>query len=568
MTPKALLLFFFMLRHIRLQLILVVAVIVSPALTACNEQYSAKNAWGPVVELRDDTDRWPEGKPSGGWWVTPIHATLLPNGKVLIAGWGRRDYVDCTKGGDQRNGTSFLLDPSTVISGTLKIVPLDEQGSTPTDVLFCGGHAPLADGRILYAGGQRHGKPDMGLNYARLYHPNENSFTRIDAPMSGGPGGEEGMRWYPTATRLADSRVLVTGGFTRYGDSKFGNLSIELFDELEYNNGTHPWQLLIPHSEGLSDMTPGIHDYTHVHLLPVPVPAARGNGFDRRVVMFGGSGTMLLFNYNDELPVGDRFMVPPHGHRGGRGDGSTGALMPTGEILVLGGTGDHITSQRADFYHPHTDTWSSVDTLIGRWHPASVLLPDGTVLIVNGEAKPGFPGDQRQPQTIDPITHKVTTWPAWPDDSRVRGYHNIAILLKDGRVLLGGGIDPEHSTFACERPDVRIYSPAYLEKGPRPTLVDVDEPVQLTVGGPEVSFNYTNGTIRSGNGVVLMAVGATTHAFDQNQRYIVLDFKVSQSGVVRVVPPADYFQAPAGDYILFVVSEAGVPSKGKHVRLS
>lgn len=530
-------------------------------------QGASLDSWGPVVELRDDTEGTSKGKPPGGWWVTPIHATLLPSGEVLITGWSRRDRHDCTQGGFQRNGTTFILDPSTLTESTVRIISLDEQNSSGGDVLFCSGHVPLSDERIFYAGGQRHAVPDRGLNYARLFQIQKKTFSRIETMMRGGPVGEQGVRWYPTATRLPDSRVMVTGGFTRFGHHSFGNLSIELFDERAFDAGTHPWKLLVSHDGGVSDMTPGLHDYTHVYVLPDSVPDKKDNGIARQVAMLGGAGTMLLLNTDDDLEERERLMAPPHGQRQGGGDGSSGALLSTGEILVLGGTDEQGTSQRADFYNPQTDTWSFLDTHIGRWHPTSVLLSDGTVLIVNGESKPGFLGDPRRPQTIDPVTQTITTASAWPDDSRMRGYHNIAILLKDGRVLLGGGVDPEHSVQACERPDVRIYSPAYLEKGPRPTLVDVREPVQMAVGGPEVSVQVTNGAIRSGNGVVLMALGSVTHAFDQNQRYIPLEFTESQAGSINISPPVSYQHAPPGNYMLYVVNEEGVPSNGKHVLL-
>ena len=81
-----------------------------PFIHGCFESPST-DSWGPVVELRDDTQSWPDGKPAGGWWVTPIHATLLPSGNILITGWGRRDRTECAQGGTRKHGTSFLLDP-------------------------------------------------------------------------------------------------------------------------------------------------------------------------------------------------------------------------------------------------------------------------------------------------------------------------------------------------------------------------------------------------------------------------------------------------------------------------
>src|SRR5262249_14201812 len=113
-------------------------------------------------------------------------------------------------------------------------------------------------------------------------------------------------------------------------------------------------------------------------------------------------------------------------------------------------------------------TWRTKDTGIGRRNGASVLLPDGKVLLVNGWDEEGrLPGDRKRPQVLDPKTLAVDTFGAWHDDSRERGYHSFALLLKDGRVLIGGGIYPrvdgvEIASIGCERTDVRIYEPANL----------------------------------------------------------------------------------------------------------
>ena len=80
-------------------------------------------------------------------------------------------------------------------------------------------------------------------------------------------------------------------------------------------------------------------------------------------------------------------------------------------------------------------------------------------------------------------------------------------------------------------------------------------------------LKFTNRPLRPKIGVVLMALGSTTHAFDQSQRYVPLHFKSLATGTIQVSPPKDYFQAPAGDYILFLVNDLGIPSEGTHVQL-
>jgi len=465
-----------------------------------------------------------------------------------------------------------VLDPDDLTNGELAIDPIDERPEQSSDVLYCAGHTPMADGRILYAGGSHYeglGTPqqlEFGLDYARVFDPGGRSFQRVTTPMAGGPSGFEGMRWYPTTTRLPDARVLVTGGFTRCCGPQFTNLSIEAFDPKVFDAGTQPWSTLVTHAQGSPEIGSSIKDFPRVFTLPTAVPQESAAGISRQVAILGAAGKVMLFNTRPDVPGSLRTTARANARRAGNGsaDDATVALVSTGEILVVGGTPDQGAAQRADLYDPAADRWRSINTGISRYNAASVLLPDGTTLIVNGDG--GNAGDRRRPQLLDPRTSTVATFPPWADDNGVRGYHSWALLLKDGRVLLGGGTNSEHD-IGCERPDLRIYEPAYLRKGERPEITTGGTPT-FNVGGAPVTIDFTSKDgLAAQGGAVLMALGSFTHGFDENQRYVALAFDELSSGRIALHAPASASIAPPGDYILYLVSGAGVPSVGVHVRV-
>src|SRR6185295_13872253 len=72
--------------------------------------------------------------------------------------------------------------------------------------LFCAGHAFLADGRLLVAGGIVGLSDDTGPRESTLFDSTTDSW-------SAGPLMTTG-RYYPTTTTLGDGRVLVQGGTT------------------------------------------------------------------------------------------------------------------------------------------------------------------------------------------------------------------------------------------------------------------------------------------------------------------------------------------------------------------
>jgi hypothetical protein len=557
--------------------------------------------WEPVVQLKDNTNKFPgtpdRPKPDGGWWVTPIHATLLPEGKALITGWSRFDFSDCRIHRTRQNGESFLIDPKDLDGGqprTMFVKPIDEQARPGNlDVLYCAGNVTMKDGRVLYVGGARYqhlgdnpGELEYGLNYSRIFDPATHTFSRLDYSPKGSPPKlrsmdwyEDGMMWYPTETRLPGGKIMVTGGFDKNcSDGTCMNRDIEIFDTDALLAGKDPWSTWINNDQVKSTVyDPGIKDYTHTFLLYQPMPASLGGGTARDVLVMGYPGRIAGISLDSKTAPENRLYIPDddEAHSFGRPSAgvawdSSAALVGTGEIMIVGGgPGAKAEAQRIDLYNPQTGRWRSKDMGITRHNPATTLLPDGSVLITNGE--PGDDvknaiGDRHQAQIYDPYTDELTTLPTWPDTNPAdRGYHSFSLLLKDARIMTGGGM-VTLAEVGCERPDLRLFNPPYLTKGPRPALKDDVENSQIHIGST-FELEISGEQPRDDRGVVLMAIGSETHSFDQNQRYIPLKFTRVSDKHVKVSGPDNATIAPEGTYLLFLVSDQGVPSEGKIVHV-
>jgi len=387
---------------------------------------------------------------------------------------------------------------------------------------------------------------------------------------------EDGMMWYPTETRLPGGKILVAAGFNRNcGNGTCFNRDLEIFDPEALAQNQTPWSTLLRHDQAPNVYDPGIKDYTHSFLLPTPIPKERGNGIERESVLMGYPGKVALLSLAPNVSNADRVFIPPTAGRPGNAMAwdSSSALVGTGEILVMGGGADPKgEAQRIDLYNPYKATWRSKDTGITRHNPTTTLLPDGTVLILNGEPgndkqpgeDPNVLGDRRQPQIYDPYTDILTTLSAWPDENpQERGYHSFSLLLMDGRILLGGGM-VGLGQVGCERPDARIFNPPYLFKGERPKIENFTNPIKL---GRTFDLIYSGISLRRSRGVALMALGSETHSFDQNQRYVPLEVVSEIEHLLQVKAPADSRIAPEGNYVLYLIGENGVPAAGRLVQV-
>jgi hypothetical protein len=186
-----------------------------------------------------------------------------------------------------------------------------------------------------------------------------------------------------------------------------------------------------------------------------------------------------------------------------------------------------------------------------------VVLPNGQVLVVGGLDNGAAFSDEGAiliPELFDPATN---SWTELAPMVTPRPYHSIALLLADGRVLAGGG-GLCGSTCPANHPDVEIFSPPYLFKGPQPVITAA--PSAITYGS---TFGVsTEGTV---TGFSLVRMSSVTHSVNTDQRYLRL--ASSGTGAARTISaPINRNLAPPGYYMLFALNR-DVPSKAAIVRV-
>ncbi|MBB5869659.1 hypothetical protein F4553_003038 [Allocatelliglobosispora scoriae] len=179
-------------------------------------------------------------------------------------------------------------------------------------------------------------------------------------------------------------------------------------------------------------------------------------------------------------------------------------------------------------------------------------------MLVTGGAREnnGNGGYVTNPEIWDPNTGNWTEVVIPQEHARL--YHSTALLLPDGRVMVGGGAPgPRNYT------DVEYYSPNYLFDGnnaaPRPVISAA--PAKIGYNG---SFQITaTGTVSR---VTLLRNGSVTHGFNNDQNFQELAFSQS-GGTVTITSPLNGNYAPPGSYMLHVFDAAGTPSVAKLIKI-
>lgn len=240
--------------------------------------------------------------------------------------------------------------------------------------------------------------------------------------------------------------------------------------------------------------------------------------------------------------------------------------------LLLNSPGTYVGTpfSRIDTVSTRGDEVGYVSRLTGpmnnrRWYPSGVLLPTGEVLAFNGGDRdgvvaPGLDKPIKQTELFDPESE---TWKPMASSRNPRTYHNTAILMPDGRVLVGGhapistaylsNINLEEAGFSPNDgrdPSFEIYTPPYISED-RPVIKNsTDQPQPVSLGQSLPIKTPDAADIES---VMLIRRTATTHLVDGDQRAVKLPFEASGNRVTAQIPSQPAV-APAGQYLVFINS--------------
>ena len=459
--------------------------------------------------------------------ILAVHAALLHTGDVLWFAGSGADPDDHDAGHFRTRVWHY---PSRDFSAP----------RTPID-LFCAGQTFLEGGRLLAAGGTARYTPFRGIRDVLAFDPEDGRWVRVRRMLK--------PRWYPTLITLGDGRVLSVSG---RGASRELVLDPEVFESGE------GWTRLP--SPGL------IPWYPHLFLL------ADGRVFYSGGQMSGNRGVRpQVFN-----PRNGRTRVVPGLPQAKFRNQSASVLVGDARdqrVMIAGGGGaqlhDHGDDEPEDLPHVATDSCAIVDLSADepryrragalnepRMHLNATLLPDRTVLASGGARVQEHKVDASlHAELYDPRTRK---WKLGAESRVPRLYHSTALLVPDGRVVTAGS-NPRPKADELR---IEVYSPPYLFRGPRPEL-DLARN-HVAYGGRLRATVPGAADLREIN---LLRAGATTHAFNNEQRLLGLDYTVDAADRVTLTFPRRRNVAPPGWYMVFAISADGVPSIGQFVRL-
>jgi hypothetical protein len=258
-------------------------------------------------------------------------ATLLPNGKVLIAGGYNGSYLSSAELFDHATRT-FMPASKMVTARSGHVATL------------------LHSGKVLLVGGT--GVGWSFLADAELYDPATNSFTATGSMLM--------ARESHIATLLANGKVLITGGHKGRRPSITIYSSAEIYDP----------------ATGLFSATGDMTRIRHKHEATLLT--------DGRVLVVGGAdeqdGRHAYTSAEIYNPATGTFTINGNMNASRYKLQGTAVLLNNGKVLIAGG------ADRAEIFDPGANRFSYVAGNMGtpRFFATATLLKNGQVLITGG----------------------------------------------------------------------------------------------------------------------------------------------------------------------------------------
>ncbi|KAE8023331.1 hypothetical protein FH972_009039 [Carpinus fangiana] len=520
----------------------------------------------------------------GGQWfllhssigVSAMHMQLLKNNKVVIF-----DRMDMGPSNLSLPRNYCIQRPNKTLDCTAHSLLYDVASNTFRPLLFktdtwCSSGSVDSDGTLIQTGGFNDGE-----RVFRKFTPCDDNACEWEEF----PGGLKDRRWYASNQVLPDGRALILGGRQAYTYEFFPN---------DRPPTSYYMRFLRKTTDRYGDEN---NLYPFQHLLP-----------DGNLFIFANRRS-ILFDYKRNRIVKELPLIPGAFKRNYPSTGSSVLLplrlngthgLPEAEVMVCGGApcGAFNMSDKNRVFVSAANTcgrlrvtdpqprWVMEEMPMPRVMSDMLLLPTGDVLLING-AMNGTAGWE---DATNPVYSPVIYRPNEPDPERrfvvlkpsriPRMYHSTAVLLPDGRILVGGSNPHTRYNFTA-KPfptdlSLEAYHPYYLYPlvSPlRPSILSVESLGSTVSYGQVFSVTFALRVFRPERGidVSLIAPPFNTHSSSMSQRMVVVEvvgleqlsfftFKITVIG-----PPTDTV-APPGYYMLFVV-HAAIPSHAVWVKV-
>jgi hypothetical protein len=513
-----------------------------------------------------------------------------------------------TDGGASGVGQSQYLFPNA--PGPLAAI-FNDQGPG-SGALFCSDLVILSNGQVLVPGGtDYYAEPKLpgtpfgvaelqGLRNTRIFDPGTGTWYQ-SSPMNWG-------RWYPSLVTLGNGQVFVASGVTKllkpvYDTPETALLSGTNVEQTEtYNPTTGKWTTNQPTADHSLPLFPRLHLLPDGHVYY----DAGGQDFNPMGQAYDEALWNLTASYNPATQTWTDLGIPfgistnsanplntsiSAGFRGS----SFSIMLPltpdasgnynTAQFLSAGGVlgtapGVYLANASSIINTVNTaggtETFSSAATGAlnnARWFSSGVLLPTGQVIAFNGGNRddvvlPGTSFPVTQAEMFDPTTK---TWSPLASSGDPRTYHNTAMLLPTGQVLVGGH-SPISTGYAYNTtlpggfvkqqrdPSFQIYNPPYLEWGiPQPVITSVTGTTPAVLSGlpfnnamPGDTLTINTPQAPAIDTVTLVRNTALTHEIDGDQRTVVAPIIGRTATTVTIKVPGSANVVPPGPYMLFI----------------
>ena len=557
------------------------------------------------IELKDDEipkDADVKGlwSPSFDWPVIAVHSILLPDETVMTFGsYGIKEKeegknisqnkklkltdnyeLERDKGTKQWKHHDVLSGVDFVIWDPKKGINKNSQKVFHRPLVldaFCSVVRVFDNENVFILGGNlepKHGAPNT-QNATTFYNIKTQKFTK--------GRNLNHDRWYGSIVRTAENDFIMVGGAKILHHKNLTQDRISHIPEILTSNkdGTLSWKIL---KEGASEELLGGmegEEWSYPKFFLSSDGNPFGISYNKLWVMDKENNYKILKVGEIPLQTGGISEKIIHQNPNDKedykelsaltisapvGDKGSAVMIDKDKILFIGGQqkeAGYAASNKAiiidisDSFQPKIINKESMS--YPRAFADATILPTGDVFVNGGTAVYQSADDDTYFSNFTPEIYQSNDdiWKKMSKSNFRRNYHSTSLLLPDGRIFVAGGDvwnaqlfyppylfskDSKGKTILAKRPTIKELKKVITKR--KNQIMEVDESSEIEK-------------------ISLISTGSTTHAQPSELKYLSLDFKKINKNQIEFSIPEDKNTLTDGTYLIFTISNSGIPSEGK-----